>query len=122
MHLTYQTAFVDEDGKLQFRDDVYGRDAKMIRIIKGSERKVADIPIERPRDTSPRRCECRSALTAAMATTITATAYSYGGGPHFFDFLFGGGQRSAAHGRAANRRPRRQERQLLSTLTTRIIT
>ena len=27
VHLTYQTAFVDKDGKLQLRDDVYGRDA-----------------------------------------------------------------------------------------------
>ena len=27
VHLTYQTAFVDEDGNLQFREDIYGRDA-----------------------------------------------------------------------------------------------
>jgi murein L,D-transpeptidase YcbB/YkuD len=27
VHLTYQTAFVDDAGKLQIRDDVYGRDA-----------------------------------------------------------------------------------------------
>ena len=46
VHLTYQTAFVDEDGKLQLRKDVYGRDARMIAIIKGSERKVADIAVE----------------------------------------------------------------------------
>ena len=43
VHLTYQTAFVDDDGKLQLRKDVYGRDARMIAILKGSERKVADI-------------------------------------------------------------------------------
>ena len=51
VHLTYQTAFVDEDGKLQLREDVYGRDARMIAILKGSERKVADIAIERAPDT-----------------------------------------------------------------------
>ena len=52
VHLTYQTAFVDEDGKLQLREDVYGRDARMIAILKGSERKVADIAIERRPDPS----------------------------------------------------------------------
>ena len=29
VHLTYQTAFVDEAGKLQFRDDIYGLDTKL---------------------------------------------------------------------------------------------
>jgi hypothetical protein len=43
VHLTYQTAFVDDAGKLQLREDVYGRDAKMLAILKSSERKVADI-------------------------------------------------------------------------------
>ena len=47
VHLTYQTAFVDEAGKLQLRDDVYGRDAKMFAILKSNERKVADIAVER---------------------------------------------------------------------------
>ena len=48
-HLTYQTAFVDDAGKLQIRDDVYGRDAKLLSILKGSERKVADLAIDRQR-------------------------------------------------------------------------
>src|SRR3974377_1064993 len=30
VHLTYQTAFVDDDGRLQFRKDIYARDARMI--------------------------------------------------------------------------------------------
>ncbi len=47
VHLTYQTAFVDERGDLQFRDDVYGRDKALLAILKSDERKVADIPIER---------------------------------------------------------------------------
>ncbi|MCX7311612.1 MAG: L,D-transpeptidase family protein [Alphaproteobacteria bacterium] len=50
VHITYQTAFVDEAGKLQFRDDVYGLDAKLISILKGSERQMADVVIERPAD------------------------------------------------------------------------
>ena len=52
VHLTYQTAFVDDAGKLQLREDVYGRDAKMIAILKSSERKVADIAVERAPNTS----------------------------------------------------------------------
>jgi L,D-transpeptidase YcbB len=47
VHLTYQTAFVDDAGKLQIRDDVYGRDARMLAMLKGSDRKIADIAIER---------------------------------------------------------------------------
>ena len=35
VNLTYQTAFVDDAGKLQFRDDVYGRDKALIAILKG---------------------------------------------------------------------------------------
>jgi murein L,D-transpeptidase YcbB/YkuD len=50
VHITYQTAFVDEAGKLQFRDDVYGHDAKIVAILKSGERQVADQAIERPAD------------------------------------------------------------------------
>ena len=48
-HLTYQTAFVDDDGKLQIRDDVYGRDQRLLAILKGSDRKMADSAIDRPK-------------------------------------------------------------------------
>ena len=46
-HLTYQTAYVDDHGKLVIRPDVYGRDAKLLQIMKGDERRVADIGVER---------------------------------------------------------------------------
>ena len=50
VHITYQTAFVDDAGKLQFREDIYGLDAKLMSILHGSERAVADVGIERPAD------------------------------------------------------------------------
>ena len=43
VHLTYQTAFVDDNGNLQIRDDIYGRDARHIAMFRDDERKVADV-------------------------------------------------------------------------------
>jgi L,D-transpeptidase YcbB len=85
VHLTYQTAFVDDAGKLQLREDVYGRDAKMFAILKSNERKVADIGIERARDTSSKPVR----MPAGM---YGGGGYSYGGGNNFFDWMFGGPQ------------------------------
>ena len=74
VHLTYQTAFVDEQGKLEFREDIYGRDKTLLAILKGDERKVADIPVER-RENPVRR--------EALAMP------DYYSGQNFFSRLFG---------------------------------
>jgi len=81
VHLTYQTAFVDEDGKLQLRKDVYGRDARMFAILKGSERKVADIAVEQKANSSSKPVRAPIGMYGGS---------SYSSGPNFFDFLFGG--------------------------------
>ena len=39
VNITYQTAFVDDAGKLQIRKDIYGRDAAMIALLKNSRNK-----------------------------------------------------------------------------------
>jgi murein L,D-transpeptidase YcbB/YkuD len=80
VHLTYQTAFVDDSGKLQLRKDVYGRDAKMIQILKSGERKVADIAIERAPNSSSKPVRMPVGMYGGSG---------YSGGS-FFDFLFGG--------------------------------
>jgi murein L,D-transpeptidase YcbB/YkuD len=87
VHLTYQTAFVDENGKLQLRDDVYGHDAKMIAILKGSERKVADIAIDRPPNTSARPVRMPVGMFSGGDRNYGPR---YDNGPNFFDWLFGG--------------------------------
>jgi L,D-transpeptidase YcbB len=54
VHITYQTAFVDGAGELQVRDDVYGHDARLLAIMRGGERRVADVPIARAKVTISR--------------------------------------------------------------------
>jgi len=85
VHLTYQTAFVDQDGKLQLRKDIYGRDAKMISIMKGSEMKVADIAVDRPPNTS-------SKPVRVPVGMLNGRGGYRDSGPNFFDWLFSGGQ------------------------------
>jgi murein L,D-transpeptidase YcbB/YkuD len=51
VHLTYQTAFVDDAGKLVIRDDIYGRDARVLAALRGEERRFADIAVERHEGT-----------------------------------------------------------------------
>jgi hypothetical protein len=83
VHLTYQTAFVDDDGKLQVRDDVYGRDQKLLSILKGSERKVADIAIVPPKGSTT------APVKMPPGTFGGGGGGLFGSGPSFFDRLFG---------------------------------
>jgi hypothetical protein len=74
---------VDDAGKLQVREDVYGRDAKMIAILKSNERKVADIAVERAPNSSSKPVRMPVGMYGGN---------SYGGGSNFFDWMFGGAQ------------------------------
>jgi hypothetical protein len=113
VHLTYQTAFVDEHGDLQFRDDVYGRDKALIAILKSDERKVADIAIERKENTIR-----REVLALPDQPLLWGGHSFFGGGPSdgggFFSRLFGNPappppQPSVRH-RSAQRKPDQQRR------------
>jgi len=52
VHVTYQTAFVDEKGQLNLRHDVYGLDTATLKLMRGDERMIADTPIARPQNSS----------------------------------------------------------------------
>jgi murein L,D-transpeptidase YcbB/YkuD len=52
VHVTYQTAFVDESGQLNFRSDVYGLDAAVLKLMRGDQGMIADTPIARPHNAS----------------------------------------------------------------------
>jgi len=98
VNLTYQTAFVDDSGKLEFRDDMYGRDRALIAILKGDDRRVADIPVEHKEDISQREVLAipdQASLSGGRGIFSGGGSYypnggSGGGGDNFFSRLFGG--------------------------------
>jgi murein L,D-transpeptidase YcbB/YkuD len=55
VHLTYQTAFVDDGGRLEFRDDIYGRDRALLIVMKGPDAKVSDLPFEHRENAAAHR-------------------------------------------------------------------
>ncbi len=81
VHLTYQSAYVDESGKLVVRDDVYGRDAALLAILKGNDRRVADIGIERsPTGSGISRDALRFNVPGSSDFTNPFASW-FGGGP-----------------------------------------
>jgi murein L,D-transpeptidase YcbB/YkuD len=102
VHLTYQTAFVDDQGKLEFREDIYGRDQALLAISSGTERKVADIPIQR-KDSTMRR----QLLAIPDNPWGGWGGRGYSGGLNFFTRLFGGPSTRTA---PVPRRPVAQQR------------
>jgi L,D-transpeptidase YcbB len=86
INVTYQTAFVDDDGKLQLRDDIYGRDRELLAIMKGPERKIADIPVEHKIDQSHRQVMAVPDSTSLWGGGQRGYSSS---GEGFFSRLFG---------------------------------
>ena len=82
VNITYQTAFVDDAGKLQIRKDVYGRDAQMIALLKGSRSKDLENVIARSQPSVGR---------PSGSQLPSNVAFNDGGysGPSFFERLFG---------------------------------
>jgi murein L,D-transpeptidase YcbB/YkuD len=80
VHITYQTAFVDDAGKLEFRKDVYGRDAQMMAILRGGEGKDLETVIAH---SQPSYGGGRPSLPQGVAMNGDS-------GPNFFERLFGG--------------------------------
>jgi murein L,D-transpeptidase YcbB/YkuD len=87
VNITYQTAFVDDAGKLQFRKDIYGRDAIMIAMLKNSRGKDLEnvVAHAQPNYSRPK---------GPLPDSVNISDNSFSGsssGPNFFERLFGGG-------------------------------
>jgi len=105
VHITYQTAFVDESGHLQIREDIYGRDAQTLAALKTDHRQ-AEIPVARA-GSSQARPPVRLPNGVAGANN-SGWGSSSSSGQSFFDQLFGNpirqeppkpvGQRRASRG------------------------
>jgi murein L,D-transpeptidase YcbB/YkuD len=81
VHITYQTAFVDDAGKLQIRDDIYGRDSRTLAALKGEDRRLADVAVERPKPSYSRPA-------VRLPPGAAGRQESYASGPSFFDMFF----------------------------------
>ena len=109
VNLTYQTAFVDDDGKLQFRDDVYGRDKTLLAILKGDDRKMADVAVERREDPSHRQVLAIPDSTPLFGGRTYGNYGGPGDGGNFFSRLFGGGFAAAPLQPVRHTTPHRRE-------------
>ncbi len=88
VNITYQTAFVDEAGKLQLRKDVYGRDAAMLALLRNSRSKDMEnvIAHSQPSYARPTGNLPTGVNFASDNTYSSGPSYS---GPSFFERLFG---------------------------------
>jgi hypothetical protein len=95
VNITYQTAFVDDAGKLETRKDVYGRDANMLALLRGSHGRDLEAVVahSQPSYSKP----------AGTSLPPGVSFASDNSGPSFFERLFGGPHVNAAH--PPSRRP-----------------
>ncbi|QUS41609.1 murein L,D-transpeptidase [Tardiphaga alba] len=100
VNITYQTAFVDDAGKLQMRKDIYGRDAQMQAVLKNVKGKDLEQVVAR---TQPSYARPRADIPQGVAFNGQAQRSE----PNFFERLFGGGMTQPQP--AAGPRPRRTE-------------
>jgi murein L,D-transpeptidase YcbB/YkuD len=85
VNITYQTAFVDDGGKLQIRKDLYGRDAAMIALLRNSRGKDLENVVAH---SQPSYARPRADIPQGVAFNDNGPGFG-NGGPSFFERLFG---------------------------------
>jgi L,D-transpeptidase YcbB len=102
VNITYQTAFVDDAGVLQFRKDVYGRDATMASLLRSGRTRDLESVVAHSQPSYGRPAGLR---VASDGWGPGFGSNSWSSGPSFFDRLFGAPNPPPA---AAARRPQRR--------------
>ena len=84
VNITYQTAFVDDAGKLEFRKDVYSRDAQMLAVLRNGKGKDLETVVAhaQPNYSRPKGDVPQAAFGADSQRYAS-------NGPSFFERLFG---------------------------------
>jgi murein L,D-transpeptidase YcbB/YkuD len=100
VNITYQTAFVDDAGKLQFRKDIYGRDAAMISLLRNSRNKDLEVMVSH---AQPNYSRPKDGLPPGVNFASDTSS-----GPSFFERLFGGPS-TATPPAPVGRRPQQQQ-------------
>ena len=85
VNLTYQTAFVDDAGTLQFRKDVYGRDATMLSLLRSGRNRDLENVIAHSQPNY-----VRPAGSLPDGVRVASDNSWSPSGPSFFERLFGG--------------------------------
>ncbi|MCG6204938.1 L,D-transpeptidase family protein [Rhodopseudomonas sp. HC1] len=88
VNITYQTAFVDDDGKLQLRKDIYGRDAAMMALLRNDKGKNLEAVVAHAQPSYARPTRLPPGVNVAGDYTGSAPQQ----GLNFFERLFGGQQ------------------------------
>jgi hypothetical protein len=105
VNITYQTALVDDAGKLQIRKDIYGRDAQMLALLKNSRGKDMENVVAHANPSYARPSG------AALPSNVAFNSDFGSSGPGFFERLFGGPSVAPA---APVRRQAQQQRRVIA--------
>jgi len=88
VNITYQTAFVDDAGALQFRKDIYGRDASMLSLLRSGRTKDLENVVAHAQPGYGRPAGMPDGMRFASGWGNSWGANSWSSGPSFFDRLF----------------------------------
>ena len=104
VHIVYHTAFVDDAGHLQTRKDVYGRDSRLLEVLRSGDRKNMEVAVNHAQPSYGRP------PTTLPPGVVGSNSFSSSssGGRGFFETLFGAPSPPPPPQRPQRRVPQRQ--------------